>query len=103
MADNTSPKLPACRVDATLEQLQHEAERAVLYGACLVMVRPDTRIKPHLAEAVQALVPSVRAYYVGADNELAAHAVAYAEACGGRAFLEQKAELFRERQAATES
>jgi hypothetical protein len=89
-------RVPACRVDATPEQLQREADRAVLYGACLLVVRPGTRIKPHLQEAVAALAPAVRAYYAGGDAELAAHAVRYADACGARGFLEQKAALYRE-------
>lgn len=95
--NNHSLSVPACRIDTTPEQLQREADRAVLYGACLLVVRPDTRIKPHLKQAVDALVPAVRAYYTGTDPYLAAHATAYAEACGGRAFLEQKAAIFRER------
>ena len=90
---------PACRVDTTPEALQREADRAVLYGACLLVLRPETRIKPHLRAAVTALVPAVHAYYIGGDPALAAQAVAYASACGGSAFLEQKAAVFRERQA----
>ena len=96
----TQPQLvPACRVDATPEDLQLESDRSVLYGACLLIVRPDTRIKPHLKEAVNALLPSVRAYFDGAQDEYAAHAVAYANACGGRAFLDQKVAQYHERQA----
>ena len=91
--------IPACRVDATPEDLQRESDRSVLYGACLLVVRPDTRIKPHLKEAVTALLPSVRAYFHGNQNEYAAHAVAYADACGGRAFLDQKVAQYRERNA----
>lgn len=94
----TPHTVPACRIDATPEDLQREAERAVLYGACLLVVRPDTRIKPHLQAAVAALVPAVRAYYTNGDPVLAAHALAYAEASGGRAFLEQKAALYRARE-----
>jgi hypothetical protein len=95
--------IPPCRVDATPESLQQEADRAVLYGACLLVVRPETRIKPQLKAAVAALLPAVRAFYTGDDPALAAHARAYADACGGRAFLEQKAAIYRERleQAAT--
>ncbi|HEX6291506.1 MAG TPA: hypothetical protein VFZ66_20150 [Herpetosiphonaceae bacterium] len=89
--------VPPCRVDATPETLQREADRSVLYGACLLVVRPNTRIKPHIKAAVEALAPAVRAYYTGDDSELAGHAVAYADACGGRAFLEQKAAAYRER------
>lgn len=100
MSDPTASRpVPACRIDATPEDLRREADRAVLYGACLLVVRPATRIKPHLQEAVAALAPAVQAYYTGGDPALAAHALAYADACGGRAFLEQKAALFRERPA----
>jgi hypothetical protein len=96
---SSPPFIPACRVDATPEDLQREGDRSVLYGACLLMVRPDTRIKPHLQEAVNALLPSVQAYFHGDQNEYAAHALAYADACGGRAFLDQKVAQYRERQA----
>ena len=89
--------IPPCRVDATPESLQQEAERAVLYGACLLVVRPATRIKPQIQAAVAALLPAVRAYYMGDDSALAAQALSYADACGGRAFLEQKAAAYRER------
>jgi hypothetical protein len=89
--------VPPCRVDATPESLQREADRAVLYGACLLVVRPETRIKPQLKAAVEALLPAVQAYYMGGDAVLAAHALAYADACGGRLFLEQKAAVYRER------
>jgi hypothetical protein len=98
MTNESHAFVPACRVDATPEQLQREADRAVLYGACLLVVRPETRIKPHLRVAVDALVPAVRAFYLGDNSVLAAHAANYADACGGRAFLEQKAALFTERQ-----
>ncbi len=91
--------VPACRIDATPEELQRESDRSVLYGACLLVVRPDAHIKPHLQEAVTALLPSVRAYFAGDQHEYAAHAVAYADACGGRTFLEQKLAQYRERQA----
>lgn len=96
---NNVPSIPACRVGATPEDLQRESDRSVLYGACLLIVRPDARIKPHLQEAVHALLPSVRAYFDAAQNEYAAHAVAYADACGGRAFLDQKVAQYRQRQA----
>ncbi len=99
MTSTPAKNVLACRVDATPDQLQREADRAVLYGACLLVVRPETRIKPHIDAAVRTLVPAVRAYYMGANDELAAHAVVYAHACGGQTFLEQKATLFRERQA----
>ncbi|WP_029215508.1 hypothetical protein [Kallotenue papyrolyticum] len=92
-----SPLVPACRVGATPDQLRREAERAVLYGACLLLLRPDARIKPELRAAVAALLPAVRAYCQGQDSPLARHAAAYADACGARAFLEQKAALYRQR------
>ncbi len=91
--------VPACRVNATPEDIQRESDRSVLYGACLLIVRPDARIKPHLQEAVNTLLPSVRAYFNGQQNEYAAHAVAYADACGGRAFLDQKVAQYRKRHA----
>ena len=91
--------VPACRVNATPENIQRESDRSVLYGACLLIVRPDARIKPHLQEAVNTLLPSVRAYFNGQQNEYAAHAVAYADACGGRAFLDQKVAQYRKRHA----
>lgn len=102
MANSKSRLVPACRFDTTPDQLQREADRAVLYGACLLLVRPQTRIKAQLDAAVRVLVPSVQAYYDGSDAELADHAIRYADACGGRAFLEQKAALFRVRQAETQ-
>ncbi len=99
-----SPSLvPACRVGVTAEQLAREADRSVLYGACLLMMRPDARIKPHLRAAVETLLPAVRAYFAGDESPLAAHAAAYADACGGRAFLDQKAAVYRERQSERES
>jgi hypothetical protein len=102
MTDKIAPAMvPPCRIDSTPEALQREADRAVLYGACLMVVRPQTRIKPHLQAAVAALTPAIHAYFSDGDPALAAHAVAYATACGGHAFLEQKAVLFRERQAQT--
>ncbi len=102
-ANNPKPSVPACRVGVTIEELQREADRSVLYGACLRAVRPDTRIKPHLQEAVAALLPSVQAYFNGDESELAAHAIAYADACGGRAFLAQKAAAYRQRAQAGET
>lgn len=99
MTEETPAAVPACRTDTTPAARQREAERAVLYGACLLVLRPSTRIKPELSAAVHALAPSVRAYFSGDDPVLAAAASAYAAACDGRAFLEQKAALFRERQA----
>ncbi|MBV9788539.1 MAG: hypothetical protein JOZ51_10225 [Chloroflexi bacterium] len=102
MTDNQADLfIPPCRVDATPESLQREADRAVLYGACLLVVRPGTRIKPQIKAAVEALTPAVRAYYQGDDPALAKQALSYAEACGGRDFLEQKAAVYRERLDAT--
>lgn len=99
MSDEQSAAfIPPCRVEATPESLQREADRAVLYGACLLVVRPGTRIKPQLKSAVEALAPAVRAYYQGDDPALAEQALSYADACGGRDFLEQKAAAYRERQ-----
>jgi hypothetical protein len=99
--EGPSADIPPCRVDMTPEALQREADRSVLYGACLLVIRPNTRIKPQIKAAVEALVPAVRAYYDGDASALAAHAVAYADACGGRAFLDQKAAAYRERLAQT--
>lgn len=95
--EQTDAFIPPCRVDATPESLQREADRAVLYGACLLVVRPATRIKPQIKAAVDSLVPAVRAYYHGDDPALAEQALSYADACGGRDFLEQKAAAYRER------
>ncbi len=86
----TEPSLPACRVGATPEQLAREADRAVLYGAILAAQRPGVRLKPHVAAAALALLPSVASFLAGNDDEAAAHALAYAEACGGAAFLLSK-------------
>ena len=98
MSERPSSDLPACRVDVTPEQLEREADRAVLYGACLLVVRPETRIKSHLQRAVHDLVPAVKAYYSGYDPGLAAQALRYAEQCGAHTFLDQKAALYRQRQ-----
>ncbi|WP_041333317.1 hypothetical protein [Roseiflexus sp. RS-1] len=81
---------PACRIGVTAEDLAREADRAVLYGAILAAQRPEVRIKPHLADAVADLLPAVRAYLEGEENELAAYALAYARACGAEAFLRAK-------------
>jgi hypothetical protein len=81
---------PACRIGATAEDLAREADRAVLYGAILAVQRPGVRLKPGVEPAALALVPSVRAFLEGRDDEAAAHALAYARACGGEAFLLQK-------------
>ncbi|MCL6539813.1 MAG: hypothetical protein K6T87_04355 [Roseiflexus sp.] len=81
---------PACRVGVTAEDLAREADRAVLYGAILAVQRPGVKIKPHLADAVADLLPAVRAYLEGEENELAAYALEYAHACGAEAFLTSK-------------
>lgn len=81
---------PACRVGVTAEELAREADRAVLYGAILAAQRPGVKIKPHLAEAVAALLPAVRAYLDGEENDLSAYAMEYARACGAEAFLQSK-------------
>ncbi len=92
-----SPSVPACRVGVTEEQLQREADRAVLYGACLLVLRPDVAIKAQLRDAVMALQPAVQAYFAADGSPEAAHAAAYADAAGGRPFLDAKAATWRER------
>jgi len=62
----------------------------VLYGALLLARRQSTRLKPAIAAAAQALLPAVRAYLDGNDDADAAYALAYAQACGGDAFLREK-------------
>jgi hypothetical protein len=86
---------PACRVGATPEALAREADRAVLYGAILAVQRPGVRLKPAVAPAALALVPSVRAFLEGREDEAADHALAYARACGGEAFLREKRAALR--------
>lgn len=86
---STLPK-PPCREGATAEDLRREADRSVLYGACLKLLRPATRIKPHLAEAVDALLAPVQAYFDGTNNAPARFAQDYAAACGASSFLEGK-------------
>ncbi len=81
---------PACRVGVTTDDLAREADRAVLYGAILTAQRPGVKIKPHLADAVSALLPAVRAYLDGEENDLSAYALEYARACGAEAFLQSK-------------
>jgi len=81
---------PGCRDGVTAANLQHEAERAVLYGALLLARRPATRLKPTIAPAAQALLPAVRSFLAGNDDADAAYALAYAQACGGAAFLLEK-------------
>jgi hypothetical protein len=84
------PATPACRVSVTDADLAREADRAVLYGALLAARRPNVRIKPAIAAAVEALLPSVQAFLAGRDDEDAAYALAYARACGAEAFLIEK-------------
>lgn len=84
------PQLPACRDGVTAADLEREAERAVLYGALLLAQRPATRLKPAVAPAAQALLPAVRSFLHGNDDADAAYALAYAQACGGEAFLLRK-------------
>ncbi len=100
MRNSSQQKIPACRVGATPEDIQREADRSVMYGACLLIVRPNTRIKPEIQAAVEALTPCVRAYFEGEASPRATHAAAYADACGARAYLEQKATAYRQRHAA---
>lgn len=90
MAQKPASGAPACRVGATPEDLAREADRSVLYGALLAAQRPGVRLKPQIAEAAQALLPSVRAFLEGRDGAEAEHALAYARACGAEAFLLQK-------------
>jgi hypothetical protein len=95
-----SPAVPPCREGATPEDLAREADRSVLYGACLKALRPDARIKAHLAEAVEALVPGVRALMAGEESSPAQFVRDYAVACGGSGFLEGKIAEYRARQSA---
>lgn len=91
MTDEPTPqRTPACRVGATAEDLAREADRAVLYGALLAAQRPNVRLKPAVAAAALELLPSVKAFLEGRNDELAAHAQAYARACGAEEFLLQK-------------
>lgn len=81
---------PPCRDGVTPEDLAREADRSVLYGAILAAQRPGVRLKPAVADRAQALIPAVRAYLDGHDDDLAAQALAYARACGAEAFLQGK-------------
>lgn len=81
---------PPCREGATTEDLRREADRSVLYGACLKLLRPATRIKPQIAEAVDALLGPVQAYFDGTDDASARFARDYAVACGASSFLDGK-------------
>jgi len=90
-------QVPVCRIGATPEDLAREADRAALYGAVLAAQRPGVRLKPNVAPAAEALLPAVRAFLAGHDDEQAAFALAYARACGAEAFLLQKRAAFGER------
>ena len=83
-------QLPACRAGVSAADLVHEAERAVLYGALLLAQRPSTRLKPAILPSAQALLPAVRSFLAGNEDADAAYALAYAQACGGEAFLLEK-------------
>ncbi|MFO7169019.1 MAG: hypothetical protein DIU80_013440 [Chloroflexota bacterium] len=82
--------LPPCRVGASPEELAREADRAVLYGAILAAQRPGVRLKPQIAAAAEALLPAVRAFLEGREDDEAAFALEYARACGAEAFLLSK-------------
>ena len=84
------PRQPACRDGITEADLAREADRAVLYGALLAARRPTVRLKPAIAQAVEALLPAVRSFLAGNDDADAAYARAYARACGAEAFLLEK-------------
>jgi len=84
------PQQQACRDGVSAADLVREAERAVLYGALLLARRPTTRLKPAITQAAQALLPAVRSFLAGNDDADAAYALAYAQACGGEAFLLEK-------------
>ena len=90
-------RVPVCREGATAEDLRRQADRSVLYGACLKILRPTTRLKPEIAEAVAALAPGVQAVFEGQDSPSAQFARDYAAACGGAAFLESKVMEYRAR------
>ena len=86
-----------CRDGQTDADRGLEADRAVLYAALLLLFRPAVRIKPALRTAATAVLPAVRAFCAGDDPDLAAEAERYAQACGGLAFLVQKAAEWRAR------
>ncbi|MCU0491344.1 MAG: hypothetical protein MUD01_07145 [Chloroflexaceae bacterium] len=90
MSDDTLANQPPCRVGATAEDLAREADRAVLYGAILAAQRPGVRLKPNIAAAATALLPAVQSFLAGNDDEQAAYARSYAQACGAEAFLLSK-------------
>jgi hypothetical protein len=70
--------------------LAQEADRAILYGAVLAAQRPGVRLKPAIADAAFALLPAVQAFLAGRNDDDAAYALAYAQACGAEAFLRSK-------------
>jgi len=86
----TTSQQPACRDGVSAADLEHEAQRAVLYGALLLARRPPPRLKPAITQAAQALLPAVRSFLAGNDDADASYALAYAQACGGEAFLLEK-------------
>ncbi len=88
---------PPCREGATEEDLRREADRSVLYGACLKILRPQTHLKPQIAAAVEALIPPVQALFDGVESASAQFARDYAAACGAQAFLEGKVQEYRAR------
>ncbi len=94
---NTIPTRPLCRIGATEDDVRREADRSVLYGACLRLIRPQTRLKREIAEAAEALVGPVRAFFEGHDDAAAALARDYAIACGATAFLQAKRAEYRAR------
>ena len=84
------PNEPFCRTNTTATDRAREADRAVMYGAVLAAQRPHVRLKPMIASAAYALVPAVRAFLEGGDEQLAGEALAYARECGAEAFLLSK-------------
>lgn len=90
MSEQTNQPKPACRTQVSAADLAREADRSVLYGAILAAQRPNVRLKPAIAEAAYRLVPAVAAFLAGRDDEQAASALAYAEACGAADFLQAK-------------
>jgi len=87
---NDTPNEPQCQTDAYAARRGSAADRAVLYGAVLAAQRPTVRLRPAIAQAAYALVPAVRAFLEGSDDELAAEALAYARDCGAVDFLIDK-------------
>ena len=94
---NTVSTRSPCRIGATEHDLRREADRSELYGACLKLIRPQTRLKREIAEAAEALVGPVRAFFERHDDAAAAFARTYATVCGATAFLEAKRAEYRAR------